>query len=201
MPVSTATSPAAAAERDGLFPWQLADVLPPGVAPVGAGFEITLTDLAFILDQIKISEQHVGPTFDPLDPCGNLIGPGPNQIPPAGSADQLPFGLRTLSGICNNLVPGQELFGAVDEPFIRLATPEWREAEGFDIDGPGGAPALANSSYVPGTLNPLTPFGRIVVDSEPRVISNLIVDQTPSNPAAIAAAGVGAFQHRERHTG
>jgi len=192
MPFSAVTSPAAAAERDDLFPWQLADVLAPGVAPVGAGFEITLTDLAFILDQIKISEQHVGPTFDPADPCGNLIGPGPNQIPPAGSADQLPFGLRTLSGICNNLVPGQELFGATDEPFIRLATPEWRAAEGFDIDGPGGAPALPNSSYVPGTPNPITPFGPLVVDSQPRIISNLIVDQTPSNPAAIAAAGVGA---------
>ena len=40
-----------------------------------------------------------------------------------------------------------------------------------------------------------------VIDSQPRVISNLIVDQTETNPAAIAAAGFpvqDAGQHRHR---
>ena len=34
-----------------------------------------------------------------------------------------------------------------------------------------------------------------VVDSQPRIISNLIVDQTPNNPAAVAAAAANPVPH------
>ncbi len=65
-----------------------------------------------------------------------------------------------------------------------IQPPLFRDAEPFDPDGPGGAPAT-NTSY--------TQKKGVVADSHPRVVSNLIVDQTASNPAAIAAAGPDAI--------
>src|SRR5262245_29750835 len=79
---------------------------------------------------------------------------------------QVPFGLRTVDGSLNNLVAGNETFGEADNLFPRLADPLFRDAE-------------AGTSYAdPG----------MVIDSQPRVISNLIVDQTAHNPAAYATA-------------
>src|SRR5262245_60858908 len=79
---------------------------------------------------------------------------------------QVPFGLRTVDGSLNNLVEGNQTFGVADNLFPRLADPLFRPAE-------------AGTSYAdPGT----------VIDSQPRVISNLIVDQTANNPAAYATA-------------
>ena len=66
----------------------------------------------------------------------------------------------------------------------RLTTPEWKNAESFDPDGPGPAPGTA-TSYADKT-------DTIVADSKPRTVSNLIVDQSPDNPAAQAAAGEDA---------
>ena len=50
-------------------------------ADVGQGFSVTISDLAFILKQIKIAEAHVANTTSATGPCGALIGTGPNQIP------------------------------------------------------------------------------------------------------------------------
>src|SRR4051812_33920812 len=79
----------------------------------------------------------------------------------------VPWGLRTVDGSLNNLVSGQTDFGAADTTFPRLADPAFVTAE-------------AGTSYgqTSGT----------VVDSTPRTISNLIVDQSANNPAAVAAA-------------
>src|SRR4051794_30809952 len=72
---------------------------PAQAASVGSGFVVNAADLAFILKQIKISEQHAA-TATAANPCGTLVGNGPNQIP-----DPLtPYGLRTVDGSCNNLV-------------------------------------------------------------------------------------------------
>src|SRR5262245_4317305 len=79
---------------------------------------------------------------------------------------QVPFGLRTVDGSLNNLVAGNDTFGVADNTFPRLADPLFRPAE-------------AGTSYAdPG----------MVIDSQPRIISNLIVDQTAHNPAAYATA-------------
>ncbi|MDQ2751071.1 MAG: Ig-like domain-containing protein [Actinomycetota bacterium] len=144
--------------------------------PVGNGFTVTAGDLSFILKQIKIAEAHAA-TLTPANPCGTLVGPGPNQIPDALTA----YGLRTVDGSCNNLLPGREKFAAADVPFPRLTNPVFRAAEGRPADffGPGD-PGSASSSYAQKKGS--------VFDSQPRVISNLIVDQTSTNPAAIAAA-------------
>ena len=99
---------------------------------------------------------------------GQLFGPGPNQVPEV----RLPFGLRTVDGSFNHLETDQLKFGAADELFPRLVNPPvFRQAE-------------QGSSYqqTAGT----------VFDTQPRIISNLIVDQTSSNPAAAIAAGIGA---------
>src|SRR3954466_9815758 len=105
---------------------------------------------------------------------GKLFGPGPNQV----NDPQLPRGLRTVDGSFNNVVPGQEDFGKADLNFPRLLTPVFRDAE-------------QNTSYKQ------TALGNNVFDSQPRVISNLVVDQSAANPAAAAAAanpcGSGGF--------
>ena len=141
-------------------------------APIGQGFVITADDLRFIYDQILVAQDHAA--------GGALLGPGPNQV----HDPQLPRGLRTVDGTFNNLVPAQvdrngepsRFFGASDRFFPRLLTPVFRAAE-------------AGTSYAN--------LGPDVTDSQPRIISNLIVDQTGHNPAAAAVAlnpcGSGGF--------
>ncbi|MBG6180245.1 peroxidase family protein [Arthrobacter sp. CAN_A1] len=131
------------------------------------------SDLAFILKQIKIAEAHVANTTSETGPCGALVGTGPNQI----ATPLISHGLRTVDGSCNNLQPGQETFGAADEVFPRLAPAKFGAAEAGSLGGPPSA-----TSYEQTSGN--------VFDSQPRTISNLIVDQTSTNPAAVAAAGL-----------
>jgi Ca2+-binding RTX toxin-like protein len=149
---------------------------PAQAAPVGQGFNLNASDLRFILQQIKISERHAV-TATAANPCGTLLGPGANQIPNSAQGEELPWGLRTVDGTCNNLVSGQEHYGAADNVFPRLSTPTFKDAEPSMFGPPGGP----NTSYAQTSGD--------VFDSRPRTISNLIVDQTPSNPAAVAAAG------------
>ena len=141
------------------------------VAPVGQSFTVTKSDLSFILAQIKIAERHTA-TLTPGNPCGTMVGTGADQIP----SPLVSKGLRTVDGSCNNLQPGQETFGAADQVFPRIASKSFKDAEERFPFGAAG-----RSSYTQTSGN--------VVDSEPRTISNLIVDQTSTNPAAIAAAG------------
>ena len=150
---------------------------------VGQGFTVTPSDLAFILLQIKIAERHSNalltntppnpnPTGDPVY-CQSMVGTGVDQI----ANPMLSFGLRTVDGSCNNLQPGQETYGAADQTFRRLSTPVFDPAE---ITAPGfGPPNPTSYAQTSG----------LVFDSDPRIISNLIVDQTSTNPAAVQAAG------------
>lgn len=175
--------------------------------PVGNGFTVTAGDLSFILKQIKIAERHsrafegdatAAPQPNPhpiADPsyCLSMVG---------GAADQVPdpltsYGLRTVDGQCNNLTSvldttnannsvatptyaNHPTIGAADQPFPRLTAPEFRTAES---NPPAFGPPGPVTSYAQKTS------GNVVFDSQPRVISNLIVDQTSTNPAAVAAAG------------
>ncbi|MCF1708597.1 hypothetical protein L0V05_07175 [Tabrizicola sp. J26] len=109
-------------------------------------------DLDFILDQIKISEDHTAAINAGGDPQASLVAL-------VGDTQQM-LGIRTISGIYNNLLPGNETYGAVDQPFPNL------------VNTP------SQLSYAPGAS---------VVDSSPRTISNLISDQTSLNPAATEA--------------
>ncbi|MGL3820502.1 peroxidase family protein [Sphingopyxis sp. R3-92] len=128
------------------------------------------SDLEFILDQIKIAEAHA---------AGQpLYGPG-GLVP----AYNLSFGLRAVDGSNNHLLPGQEQWGASNVQFPSLLDPVYRPADGtlFDPDGPGPAPAMPTSP----NYNPSNNSNSLVFDSSLRTISNLLVDQTLGNPAAI----------------
>jgi len=124
-------------------------------------------DLRFILKQIEIAERHVAG-----EPLRDII---PNS--------SLPWGLRTVDGSYNNLIPGQELFGAADQPFPTSTNRVFPDAQVLTTDLNGGAAGSAaegeQSSYD-------SSFG--VEDSTPRLISHLIVNQSTDNPAATDAA-------------
>src|SRR5262249_53925134 len=127
----------------------------------------TESDLSFILDQIKVAEANAAGT-----PIRDLI---PNW--------ELPLGLRTLSGVDNNLLPGDAQNGAADNVFPRLATPpifRTAEPQPANFFGPGSPAGPTPTSYN-------QPSG-FVFDSQPRTISNLVVDQTANNPATYAVA-------------
>jgi Ca2+-binding RTX toxin-like protein len=153
----------------------------PAQAAVGQGFNVNPSDLRFILKQIQIAEAHAQ-TASAANPCGTLLGAGPNQIPNEGQQGaELPWGLRTVDGTCNNLLSGQEGFGAADRAFPRMVAGSFKDAES----------AAAFGGATPSSYNQTAP-GNIVVDSQPRIISNLVVDQTAANPAAVEAAGEDA---------
>src|SRR5262245_35432830 len=139
----------------------------PQTSAPSTGVRFTESDLSFILDQIKIGEANAAGT-----PLRDLV---PNW--------ELPFGLRTLSGVDNNLLPDDTQFGSADNVFPRLATPPiFRTA---DVQ-----PA---AFFAPGTPAGTTPTSYaqtngFVFDSQPRTISNLVVDQTAANPVSYATA-------------
>ncbi|MFM2078362.1 MAG: hypothetical protein RJA49_2252, partial [Actinomycetota bacterium] len=143
---------------------------------VGEGFTVSPADLRYILEQIKIAEYHTahindaGNNGDPCKPLRDIIG---NPL--------LSFGLRTVDGSCNNLQPNQNKWGSADQAFPRLTDPVFSPADDSNIPGigPVGPPGQTSYAQTSGS----------VVDSDPRMISNLIVDQTSTNPAAVAAAG------------
>lgn len=157
----------------GSLPATAAPAIP---GPVGNGFVVTPGDLAFILKQIKIAERHAT-TLTASNPCGTLVNKPGDGIP---DTEQVPdiltsYGLRTVDGSCNNLKDASTAnFAAADQVFPRLTTPVWRAAEAAPPGFPPSTPTYQ------GTGN--------VVDSQPRTVSNLIVDQTSTNPAAVAAA-------------
>jgi hypothetical protein len=127
-------------------------------------------DLQFILEQIQLAEAHTAGA-DPLTQInGNAL---------------LPYGLRTVEGLYNNLVPGQEQFGAADRAMPASLVQRWRAAEAasLDPDGPGPLTVGSPSSY--------TQTGGVVFDGKVRTVSNLISDQSVRNPVAVAAAGAG----------
>ncbi|HET7717715.1 MAG TPA: peroxidase family protein, partial [Bauldia sp.] len=151
------------------------------------------SDLDFILAQIKIAEDHAlwinsnGTQGKPLfyipgNP--NADEPGEVSIPSYNIA----WGLRTVDGTYNHLLPGQEKWGASDQEFARLLDAEYRTVM-VDPDGPGGMGPVP-VTYTPGADNDGAGSAGPgdVFDPTVRTISNLIVDQTLGNPAAIMTA-------------
>ena len=134
------------------------------------------SDLDFILQQIKIAEAHA---------AGQpLYGPG-GLIP----TYNLSFGLRTVDGSYNHLLPGQEYWGAADQPFPTHVEPNYQTIL-VDHDGDPLSP-MVPVTYQPGVDNdgPFGPSGPSdMFDPYVRMISNLIVDQTLDNPAVIIEA-------------
>jgi hypothetical protein len=176
-------------------------------------FNISVSDLKFILAQVEVADAHratgtCGPA--PLT-LANCVQPGtdphsPGSALPTDIADaRLPHGLRQVDGRNNNLLSGfspwigagygaptgNSRWGAADQPFSRLTPARWRG--GLDTSAwPTGC--VAGPSFcIPspgGTYNP-SARPTSVVDPTPRMASNLIADQSSCNPAAVAAGGAG----------
>jgi hypothetical protein len=152
-------------------------------------------DLEFILKQIKIAEAHSKGT--PLnqirvDANGNVVTDGSGTL--AIPTNLSPYGLRAVNGSYNNLVQGREEWGASDNPFPRITDPYYRtESDDSIVFGAGspGQVTFTDGNYAEmGNPTPASMGlgGGTLVDADPRIISNLIVDQTVDNPAAIYAA-------------
>ncbi len=137
------------------------------------------SDLDFVLAQIKIAEEH-----------SDFVAGVPGARPLFGSngiipANNISWGLRTVDGTYNNLMPGRTDWGSADQPFPTLLDPDYRDGLPVeDLDGPGPAFGPSEPTYNPTPNEP----GSIIVDSAPRTISNLIVDMSPVNPAAVEKA-------------
>ncbi|MEZ0172253.1 peroxidase family protein [Microvirga sp. TS319] len=123
-------------------------------------------DLEFILTQIKVGEANsVAHSGDAAKPLADLV-----------SHHLLPYGLRTVDGSYNNLIPGQEWNGAADQIMPRLLNPKYVPADHRPAGAQGpGSPASAEPTHYGNTGD--------VWDADPRIISNLISDQSPDNPA------------------
>lgn len=128
------------------------------------------TDLDFLLQQMAIAK---------ADSAAQQAGTF-NALPGLVGDPLVPFGLRNVDGTYNNLENGQKLFGAADLVFPRLLTPEFRPGENVPAGfGTPGQPVGSSTHY--------NQNNGLVFDSRPRLVSNMIVDQTETNPAAEAA--------------
>ncbi|MFT3727207.1 MAG: peroxidase family protein [Terricaulis sp.] len=122
------------------------------------------TDLEYILKQILMAETGTTP-----------------------SNPHLAFGLREVAGTDNNQVPGQGAYGSADQAFP-TATTQYFQMVTVNIDGtafdphPGVDGDTITTNYASSDPN------GFVVDSGPRIISNLIADISSNNPAAVEAA-------------
>ena len=170
--------------------------------------KLNVADLDFILRQIKISEAHAAGT--PLseiwvDANGNVVPAGTLGAVPAISDPHVPYGLRTVDGSYNNVVEGRETWGAADQAMPRLLDPNFRNDMDGDVMplGPPGGPLVTNTDYgvigAPSAGNGGNTGN--VADADPRIISNLVVDQSINNPAAVEAwfaseAALAAFHLR-----
>ena len=147
-------------------------------------FTLNQTDLAFILRQIKVAEAHAAGTALSqiyVDVAGNVVTASTPGAVLAIPDPHVPVGLRTVDGSYNNIVPGRELWGAADQAMPRLLDGSFRDdadGDAFDTNGPGPGGVQSNTNYA---------NSGGVADADPRIISNLVVDMSVSNPAAIAA--------------
>ncbi|KRD96101.1 hypothetical protein ASE63_11805 [Bosea sp. Root381] len=161
-------------------------------------FKLVQHDLEFVLKQIKIGEAHANGallTEIRVNPAGEIITDPTQYNAGVFIGDQswaraipdpkTPFGIRTVDGSYNNLVPGREFWGASGQPMPRMFEGgfinEGNDSWTVDFDGPmgPGEPVTLTDNYG-GQGN--------VADRDPRLISNLIVDMSASNPAALIAA-------------
>ncbi|MEQ1813439.1 MAG: peroxidase family protein [Candidatus Nitrotoga sp.] len=159
--------------------------------------KLDVTDLVFL-------ENQAGAIIPGFVGVGALAPQDPLQITNPLYLAQT-TGIRTFSGVNNNLVPGQSNFGAADQPFARLLTPvNSRAAEVIPAGLPpfgqasAGTPTAYNNGNVLNPDNSVAISGRFIVDSTPREISNLVSfedkfnDNTPIpdavNPLPFSAA-------------
>src|SRR5262245_28989262 len=87
------------------------------------------SDLEFILNQIKIAEQH-----SLWIATNGALGPPLFGLGGSVPAYNISWGLRTVDGSYNHLLQGQEYWGAADQEFPELVPAEFRTVL---VDPPG----------------------------------------------------------------
>ena len=144
----------------------------PPVAPAPAAGVSAATDLAFargdldyILTQIKIAEEHVRRGVG----CETLRELIPSAL--------LPWGLRTVDGSCNNLLPDKGQLGAADEVFREAVEPQYDDGQLLTVG------VLSENDVIGARTSYKRGDGSTVEDSQPRLISRLITNNSTSNPA------------------
>ena len=85
-------------------------------------------DLEFILKQIKIAERHAA--GEELNDLVAEAGGFDPASPASPQAHLLPYGLRTVDGSYNNLLPGRSEWGAADYEFTYLTEQSYVEGTG-----------------------------------------------------------------------
>ena len=136
--------------------------------PAAPGVHFIRSDLDFILDQIKIAERDAAGE-DLLDLLPNV---------------RVPFGLRTVDGSDNNLIN----FGVHRPDPFRRRRHDLSAADHLRIRSCKGIAGFFGPGVPRSRRRPMRRPTAFVFDSQPRTISNLIVDQTANNPAAYATA-------------
>ena len=140
-----------------------------------SSFNINTADLQFIMKQIVIAED-ASEGYTPDTPTKSITQSIMDTYGmTAADAQMAPYGLRTVDGRDNSLVPGQRDFGAADTMFLRLTDPAYTN-ERDEVPFANGT--ITNTDYA---------LAGNVVDSDPRIISNLISDMSINNPAALQA--------------
>ena len=121
------------------------------------------SDLDFILKQIQISEAHALYTQSGGTQGAPLFGPSTSGNPASIPAYNVSFGLRTVDGTYNHLLPGQETLGSSDQPFPENLGTDFRPVDGtpVDMDGPGACRQITTAP----NYDPSNDPNSIVVDS------------------------------------
>ena len=127
---------------------------------------------------------------------------GVGDTPPAGTDPLAPIGIRAIDGTQNNIsglnvvdqynnFVATTTFGVTEQPFINLS-----DGTETAIDLGNGASTTSGLTWDPtangGTgglvkVSDMYAPGNVVFDAAPRIISNLISDQTSGNPAVASA--------------
>lgn len=136
-------------------------------------FKLNVHDLEFVLKQIKIGEAHANGaalTEIRINPDSGDVVTDSSQYGADGAflgdpswtlaipSPQTPYGIRTVDGTYNNLIAGQEAWGAAGQGMPRLldSGAYLNENDGDSLAfGPGTV--LTNGSYTPGTPTNLGP--------------------------------------------
>ena len=110
------------------------------------------------------------------NPCGTMRGNGPDQIPAGEVGDTLPGDCASSTAPATTSSPARPR-SAPPTRTSRAWCPSRSSRRRRATRTDPGPQDVVDTSY--------TQTAGTVLDSQPRVISNLIVDQTASNPAAV----------------
>ncbi len=147
-------------------------------------FGLIASDLEFILAQIEIAEAHAY-AIETQDRSYSLLCQSNQDTSGKCVRDpMLPHGLRTVDGSFNNL-EFDSTIGKSNEVMPRLLPIRWRQGE----TPMAGGPAAGDTSMCEDTAGTCyEQHDGLVYDTQPRLISNLIVNNTTDNPTVEDAA-------------